>query len=141
MTGPGWVLAGLLAAPLPRCALAQVPDLAPTAERARQSLQAHDVNGLLGSSSRILLQLPAVTPSAPVGRPHAAALLSSYLNEFEEVSTEVQSVALAGEHSGTVELRRTFRVAGTTAVRIQSVLLAYEFGDGRWNLTEVRISG
>jgi hypothetical protein len=119
----------------------QTPDLGPTAEQARRSLQAHDVEGLLGSSSRILLQLPSVAPSAPVGRAHAAALLSSYLNDFEEVTTEVRSVAPAGDRSGTVELRRTYRVPGTAGLRSQSVLLAYQLAAGRWVLTEVRISG
>jgi len=137
MTGLSWVLAGILASGL----TIQVPDLAPTAEQARRSLQSHDINGLLGSSSRVLLQLPSVTPSAPVGRPHAAALLTSYLDDFEEVTTEIRAVALVGQRSGTVELRRSFRVPGTAAVRTQSVLLAYDYGDGRWNLTEIRISG
>lgn len=134
-------LAWTLASALAGGGRAQAPDLGPTAELARRSLQTHDVNGLLGSSSRVLLQLPTVTPSAPVGRSHAAALLTSYLNDFEEVRTEVRAVALVGERSGTVELRRSFRVPGTAAIRTQSILLAYEFGDGRWSLTEIRISG
>ncbi len=137
MTGHSWWAAGALIGGL----LTQVPDLGPTAEQARQSLQAHDVGGLLGSSSRILLQLPAVAPSAPVSRAHASALLTSYLGDFEEVTTEIRSVALAGERTGTVEIRRSYRVPGTQALRVQAVLLAYAFGEGRWSLTEIRISG
>ena len=137
MTGWVWALLIVLTAGTPR----QTPDLGPTAEQARRALQSHDVGGLLGSSTRILLQLPSVTPSAPVNRAHAAALLTSYLNDFEEVSTEVRAATPAGERSGTVELRRSYRVPGTTGLRIQTILLAYQFGDGHWVLTEVRISG
>jgi hypothetical protein len=137
MTVLGWWITGVLAGGL----MVQVPDLAPTAEQARRSLQSHDVGGLLGSSSRVLLQLPAVAPSAPVSRAHATALLTSYLGDFEEVTTEIRSVALASERTGTVELRRSYRVPGTQALRVQSVLLAYAFGEGRWSLTEIRISG
>ncbi|HTO73055.1 MAG TPA: hypothetical protein VMJ30_04515 [Gemmatimonadales bacterium] len=137
MTVSGWWVAGALVGGL----LLQGPDLGPTAEQARRSLQGHDVSGLLGSSSRILLQLPTVAPSAPISRAHATALLTSYLGDFEEVTTEIRSVAVAGERTGTVELRRSYRVPGTQAIRVQSVLLAYALAEGRWDLTEIRISG
>ncbi|MEO8029327.1 MAG: hypothetical protein ABJC74_13020 [Gemmatimonadota bacterium] len=119
----------------------QAPDLAPVAELARQALASHDAALLLGASTRVLLQLPGAAPSAPVGRAHSKALLDSYLDDFEEVTTEVRSVSLAGEKAGTVELRRSYRVPGTSGVRIQSVLLAYQLIQGRWVLAELRITG
>lgn len=137
MIGGGWGLVLVLAAG----PLAQAPELGPTAEQARRALQTHDVAGLLGSTPRVLLQLPSVAPSAPVGRAHAAALLASYLNDFEEVSTELRAVTPAGERGGTVELRRNYRVPGTAGLRTQSVLLAYQLDAGHWVLMEVRISG
>ncbi len=120
----------------------QAPALAPVAELARRALASHDAAGLLGSSTRVLLQLPGAAPSAPVGRAHSKALLESYLSDFEEVTTELRGINLAGEKAGTVELRRSYRVPGTSGgVRIQSVLLAYQLIEGRWVLTELRITG
>jgi hypothetical protein len=120
---------------------AQAPELAPVAEQARKALAGHDVSALLGASTRVLVQLPAAAPSAPVGKAHAEALIKAYLADFEEVATEIRGTNRSGERSATVELRRSYRVPGTTVVKRQSVLLAYQLVDGNWILSEIRITG
>jgi hypothetical protein len=120
---------------------AQAPSLVDAAEAARQSWSSHDVAGLVGTSDRILLRLPRVAPSGPVERAQAAALLGDYLKGYEEVATEVRVVRELGGGGGFVELRRRFRVVGTTELRSQAVLLSYQLRGRAWILGEVRISG
>lgn len=130
----------LLLIGLATTASAQTPELAPVVEQARTALLKHDVPALLGSSTRILLQLPGATPSAPIGKAHAEALLKSYLNDFEEVAAEVKGTSPSGEKSATVELRREYRIPGTSTVKSQTVLLAYQVIAGKWVVSEIRIT-
>jgi hypothetical protein len=135
-----WAILGLLAGgwtPLG----AQAPGLAEAAESARRAWAAHDVVGVVGSSDRLLLQLPGVAPSGPVERAQAAAMLAGYLKGYEEVTTEIKTMRELGSGGGFVELRRRFRVIGTTEIRSQGVLLSYRLQGARWVLGEVRISG
>jgi len=120
---------------------AQAPGLAEAAQAARRAWAAHDVAGVVGSSDRLLLQLPGVAPSGPVERAQAAAMLAGYLKGYEEVTTEVRAVRELGTSGGFVELRRRFRVVGTTEIRSQGVLLSYRLRGTVWVLGEVRISG
>jgi len=120
---------------------AQAPELAPVAEQARKALAGHDVSALLGTSTRVLVQLPAAAPSAPVGKAHAEALIKAYLADMEEVATEVRSTNRSAERSATIEIRRSYRVPGTSVIKSQSVLLAYQLIGGAWVLSEIRITG
>ncbi|MGH7703101.1 MAG: hypothetical protein ACREMO_08400 [Gemmatimonadales bacterium] len=120
---------------------AQAPDLSTAGEAARSAWVAHQVDGLVGSTPRLLIRLPGADPSAPVGRSQAVALLRDYLRGFEEVETTVRETRVVDPGRGFVELRRRYRVAGTQEIREQALLLSYELGGAGWVLTELRISG
>ena len=120
---------------------AQAPDLSSTGEAARRAWLAHQVDGLVGSTPKLLIRLPGADPSAPVGRSQAMALLRDYLRGFEEVETTVREARVVDPGRGFVELRRRYRVAGTQEIRAQTLLLSYELRAAGWVLPELRISG
>ncbi|MEP6571150.1 MAG: hypothetical protein ABJD11_00590 [Gemmatimonadota bacterium] len=120
---------------------AQFPSLPAAAEAARSALSSQNVEALVASSPRILLQLPGADPSAPVGQAQASALLRAYFRRSEEVALEVRAAREVGDGRGYVELRRRFRVSGTQEMRDQTVFLGYTKQSSGWVLVEVRISG
>jgi hypothetical protein len=120
---------------------AQFRSVPAAAEAAREALAGQNVEALVASSPRVLVQLPGADPSAPVGQAQAAALLRAYLRRSEEVGLEVRAAREVGDGRGYAELRRRFRVTGTQEVRDQTVFLSYARQAGGWVLVEVRISG
>ena len=121
---------------------AQEAGLPDVAARARRFWANHSVDSLTALSTRVLIQLPATDPSAPVGRAQATTLLKNYLDRFEEVTVEVRMVREADKgRGGFVELGRRYRVPGTEEVRSETVLLGYQRSSEGWVLVEIRISG
>ncbi|MDX2192340.1 MAG: hypothetical protein NW201_03230 [Gemmatimonadales bacterium] len=133
-------LAGLaLVVALPgRLAAQSLPDLA---IEARATLLRHDAPAFVGPGERLMLRLPGAEPSAPLSRRQAVALLAEFLEAAQEVDILVRVARELEPGLGYVELERRFRVAGTSEVQVQVVLL--EFGrsatSGRWVLREVRV--
>jgi len=58
--------------------------LAEVAERVRQAWLVHDVQGVVGQSSSVVLQIPGADPSAPVDRAQAIELLRRHLRAGAE---------------------------------------------------------
>ena len=117
------------------------PGLDATAQQAATAMFLHHAGEVIGTSPRLLVQLPGAAPSGAVPRSQATALLASYLNDYEEVAVSVESINATSSTRGIVQLKRRYRVPGTTDVRSQAVLLSYELTGGLWLLTELRISG
>lgn len=120
---------------------AQQPDLSVAAEQARRAWSAHDAKGLVAESPRLLVQLPGSDPSVALGPEQAAALLSDFMVQGEEVETVVRAAREVETGRGYVELQRRYRVAGTQDVRQQSLLLGYKLGREGWRLVELRVVG
>jgi hypothetical protein len=135
------VLLILLLLLAPAGARAQQADLSGAAEQARRAWFAHDAKGLVAESPRLLVQLPGADPSVALGPEQAAALLSDFMVQGEEVETLVRAAREVETGRGYVELQRRYRVAGTQDVRQQSLLLGYKLGREGWRLVELRVVG
>jgi len=111
------------------------------AARARQAWLAHDAVALVAESPRLLVQLPGADPSAALGPEQAAALLRDFLAQAQEVECEVKAAREVEPGRGYVELQRSYRIAGTQDVRVQSLLRGYRQGKAGWVLVELRVVG
>ncbi len=134
------VMAMILAA-APALGSAQGNDLDQAAEKARQAWFAHNTAALVAESPRLLIQLPGAEPSVALGPDQAAALLSSFLSNGQEVETVVRAAREVAPSQGYVELQRKYRVVGTQNVRTQVLLLGYRRSQGGWTLVEFRAVG
>ena len=76
-----------------------------------------------------------------LGPDQAAALLRDFLAQAQEVECEVQAAREVEPGRGYVELQRSYRIAGTQDVRVQSLLLGYRQGKAGWVLVELRVVG
>lgn len=135
------LLTALLLALGPGRLMAQEPELDRAAEQARRAWNAHDAKALVAESPRLLVQLPGSDPSVALGPEQAAALLSDFMVQGEEVETLVRAAREVETGRGYVELQRRYRVAGTQDVRQQSLLLGYKLGQEGWRLVELRVVG
>jgi len=134
------VMAMILAA-APALVNAQGNDLDQAAEKARQAWFAHNTAALVAESPRLLIQLPGAEPSVALGPDQAAALLSNFLSNGQEVETVVRAAREVAPSQGYVELQRKYRVVGTQNVRTQVLLLGYRRSPGGWTLVEFRAVG
>jgi hypothetical protein len=135
------LLTALLLALAPGPLTAQDSELARAADQARRDWNAHDAKALVAESPRLLVQLPGSDPSIALGPEQAAALLSDFMVQGEEVETVVRAAREVETGRGYVELQRRYRVAGTQDVRQQSLLLGYRLGKEGWRLVELRVVG
>ncbi len=134
------VMAMVLAA-APTAGNAQGNELDQAAEKARQAWFAHNTAALVAESPRLLIQLPGAEPSVALGPDQAAALLSNFLSNGQEVETVVRAAREVAPSQGYVELQRKYRVVGTQNVRTQVLLLGYRRSPGGWTLVEFRAVG
>jgi hypothetical protein len=125
---------------VPRLAAAQAL-LNDAAEDARQAWFDHDAHALVADAPRLLVQLPGADPSIALGPAQAAALLSDFMRQGQEVETVVRAAREVEPGRGYVELQRRYRISGTQDVRTQSLLLGYRLFRAGWRLVELRIVG
>jgi len=130
------LLITLAASPAP----GQSASLQKTADQARDAWFGHEVSQLVRGSDSILVQLPGASPSVPVSRDQAVALLRNFFRTSEEVQTDLGRVHKSGNDRALVEILRQYRVTGTMEVRRHSALLGYSLVQDSWRLVEVRIS-
>lgn len=123
----------------PASGAAQQSALEEVAERARQAWFVHNPAALVANSPRLIIQLPGADPSAALAPAHAAALLTAFLASAQEVETLIRAAREVEPGRGYVELERRYRVAGTTDVRSQDLLLGYRLDRGGWSLVELRV--
>jgi hypothetical protein len=125
----------------PGLAGAQQAELGAAAESARQAWFEHDARALVADAPRLLVQLPGTDPSIALGPAQAAALLSDFMVQGQEVETVVRAAREVEPGRGYVELQRRYRIAGTQDVRTQSLLLGYRLLRSGWRLVELRVVG
>ena len=125
----------------PALAGAQQMQLSDAAERAREAWFEHDAGALVTDAPRLLVQLPGADPSIALGPAQAAALLTDFMVQGQEVETLVRAAKEVEPGRGYVELQRRYRIAGTQDVRTQSLLLGYRLLRTGWRLVELRIVG
>jgi hypothetical protein len=125
----------------PVAARAQDSALSGAAEAARQAWSEHDAQALVADAPRLLVQLPGADPSIALGPDQAAALLSDFMVQGQEVETIVRAAREVEPGRGYVELQRRYRIAGTQDVRTQILLLGYRLLRTGWRLVELRVVG
>jgi hypothetical protein len=135
------IVIALVLATAPAAGNAQGNELDQAAEKARQAWFAHNTAALVAESPRLLIQLPGAEPSVALGPDQAAALLSNFLSNGQEVETVVRAAREVAPSQGYVELQRKYRVVGTQNVRTQVLLLGYRRSPGGWTLVEFRAVG
>jgi len=133
------ILLAVIVAPI--AATGQQKALTEAAEEARAAWFAHDARGLVAGAPRLLVQLPGADPSIALGPAQAAALLTDFMVQGEEVETVVRAAKEVEPGRGYVELQRRYRIAGTEDVRVQSLLLGYRRLSTGWRLVELRVVG
>jgi hypothetical protein len=89
---------------------------------------------------RLVVILPAAGQSAPITAEQARAMLSSYVQGTQEVTTTMRRAEVVDSVQGYVELSRQYRVVGIPGERGAVILLGYRRGRSSWVLTEVRIA-
>jgi hypothetical protein len=112
--------------------------LAEVAERVRQAWLVHDVQGVVGQSSSVVLQIPGADPSAPVDRAQAIELLRRHLRAGAERGLRVSAVREVEPGRGYAELDRRYVVAGTSDERRETIFLGFRKPGREWMLTELR---
>ena len=112
--------------------------LAEVAERVRQAWLVHDVQGVVGQSSSVVLQIPGADPSAPVDRAQAIELLRRHLRAGAERGLRVSAVREVEPGRGYAELDRRYVVAGTSDERCETIFLGFRKPGQEWMLTELR---
>jgi hypothetical protein len=112
--------------------------LAEVAERVRQAWLVHDVQGVVGQSSSVVLQIPGADPSAPVDRAQAIELLRRHLRAGAERGLRVSAVREVEPGRGYAELDRRYVVAGTSDERRETIFLGFRKPGQEWMLTELR---
>ena len=125
----------------PPASVAQEVALTDAAEAAREAWFEHDARALVAEAPRLLVQLPGADPSIALGPAQAAALLTDFMVQGQEVETVVRAAKEVEPGRGYVELQRRYRIAGTQDVRVQSLLLGYRLLSTGWRLVELRVVG
>jgi hypothetical protein len=93
------------------------------ARAAQRGWLAHDAEAVVGQSTRVVLQIPGVDPSAAVS---------------EERGLEIVATRELEAGRGVVELERRYAVPGTSDGRRETVFLGFRLDAGRWRLSELR---
>jgi len=114
---------------------ATLPD---AAQQAATAWTAHNPEALVGSSSRVALEIPGADPSGPLPPAQAIELLRRYLRPAREQGVSIRTVKEDAPGSGFVVLERAYSLAGTSDVRRETLLLRYRKAGADWQLTELR---
>ncbi len=124
--------------PLPRLPAS----LSEAGDSARASWQRRDLAAFVAPArgGRLLVTLPPGNQSAPIAADQARALLVSYVQGTEEVTTLLIAARAVDSLQGYVELSRHYRLVGIPGERQATILLGYRRGRTVWVLTEVRIA-
>lgn len=129
------------ASPPPRFPAAS-PTLAEAGDSARAAWERRDLAAFVAPAlgGRLLVTLPPGNQSAPISANQARALLSTYVQGTQEVTTLLAAARVVDSLQGYVELTRHYRLAGIPGDRQATILLGYRRGRTVWVLTEVRIA-
>lgn len=116
--------------------------LAEVGDSARAAWQRRDLAAFVAPAlgGRLLVTLPPGNQSAPIAADQARALLSSYVQGTQEVTTLLTAARVVDSLQGYVELTRHYLLVGIPGERRATILLGYRRGRTVWVLTEVRIA-
>jgi hypothetical protein len=126
-----WAVVGLA------LALAQDPGAA--IDRLRAFWSRQDAAGVLSGGTRVVVQLPGESATAPLAAEQASRALGRLFVDATEIGLEVDAVRPLGNETMYAEMRRRFRVRGSDGTVEQRVFAAFRLDGGRWRLVELRI--
>jgi predicted component of type VI protein secretion system len=130
------VLMSLLTA-TPTISAGQEP-LAQVARAAREAVMRGDFGSLVPNQAGVQLRLPGVEPSGSLGRAQANATLRDVFRRTETSEVTIEDFREVGGGRAFVELRREYKVQGSSSRKSQKILLSYRKRGDTWELVEVR---
>jgi hypothetical protein len=114
--------------------------LSEVAKAAREAVLRGDIGSLVKTNrGGLKLRLPGAEPSAALERAHATATLRDAWRRSETSDVTIEDYREVGGGLAFVELRREYRMPGSSERRSQLILLSYRQNrNGEWQLVEVR---
>jgi len=122
---------------VPAVSAGQEP-LAQVARAAREAVLRGDIGPLVPNQAGIQLRLPGVDPSRSLSRAQANATLRDVFRRTETSDVTIEDFREVGGGQAFVELRREYRVQGSSGRKSQRILLSYRKNGPAWELVEVR---
>jgi len=136
-------LLGVTAVGLPRGAASPTETtLREAGETSRAAWQRRDLAAFtaVAGGGPLQVTLPGGKGSGPLSPRQARAILASYVQGSQEVTTTLLEAVEVDSTEGYVQLGRTYRLAGLPGEREAMMLLGFRRGRGDWVMTEVRLS-
>lgn len=118
--------------------LAGQEPLAEVAKAAREAVLRGDFGSLVPSPAGVQLRLPGVEPSGSMGRAQYNATMRDVFSRTETSDVTIEDFREVGGGRAFVELKREYRVQGSTGRKSQRILLSYRKNGAEWELVEVR---
>lgn len=132
------VLLILMAFPAFPAVLAGQEPLAEVAKAAREAVLRGDFGSLVPSRAGVQLRLPGVEPSGSLGRAQYNATMRDVFRRTETSDVTIADFREVGGGRAFVELKREYRVQGSSGRKSQRILLSYRKNGAEWELVEVR---
>ena len=127
----------LFLAVLPGLSVGQEP-LAQVARDAREAVMRGDFGSLVPTPAGVQLRLPGIQPSGSLPRAQANATLKDVFRRTETSEVTIEDFREVGGGRAFVELRREYRVQGSSGRKSQKILFSYRKNGNSWELVEVR---
>jgi predicted component of type VI protein secretion system len=112
--------------------------LAAVAKAAREAVLRGDFGSLVPSQAGVQLRLPGVEPSGSLGRAQYNATMRDVFRRTETSDVTIEDFREVGGGRAFVELKREYRVQGSSGRKSQRILLSYRKNGADWELVEVR---
>jgi hypothetical protein len=100
----------------------------------------HDAAALARASETMVLKLPGGEEGGSGGRAQTVRLLSRYFQPSAERGFDLLTVKATGPDEGYAEAARRYSVRGTSDEARETVFLGFRRVNGRWLLTEIRVT-
>jgi predicted component of type VI protein secretion system len=121
----------------PAASAGQEP-LASVARAAREAVIRGDFGTLVPTPAGVQLRLPGIEPSGSLPRAQANATLRDAFRRTETSEVTIEDFREVGGGRAFVELRREYKVQGSSSRKSQRILLSYRKNGAEWELVEVR---
>jgi predicted component of type VI protein secretion system len=112
--------------------------LASVAKAAREAVIRGDFGNLVPTPAGVQLRLPGIEPSGSLPRAQANATLRDVFRRTETSEVTIEDFREVGGGRAFVELRREYKVQGSSSRKSQRILLSYRKNGAEWELVEVR---
>jgi hypothetical protein len=114
-------------------------DPATEISRLRASWSRQDAAGIVAGATRVVVQLPGESATAPLAAEQASRTLARLFVDATEVGLEIETIRTLGHEAVYAEMRRRFRVRGSEETVEQRVFAAFRLDGSRWRLEAVRV--